>query len=133
MLVMDPESLYEQGKSALAGRRYAEAGRAFRQLLLHVNVLDLEYNDWVRCLAECYRTQGRSREVLYLLIYLQQYTLARTHLTDADGPLLQARLDALQQQHLKAAKGFLAANCQVQAALAFERAHDLRSAQECWQ
>ena len=56
--------LLARAQSLLGAGRAAEAERLYRQLLQHTHVIDFEYDEWLKGIAECYRVLNRTREVL---------------------------------------------------------------------
>ena len=68
--------LLARAQGLLAGGRAAEAERLYRQLLLHTHVIDFEYDEWLKGIAECYRVLGRAREAGYVYLYLHAFDRA---------------------------------------------------------
>ncbi|MGZ3429476.1 MAG: hypothetical protein ACXVCV_22650, partial [Polyangia bacterium] len=62
-LLARAQGLFEAGRAA-------ESERLYRQLLQHTHVIDFEYDEWRRGIAECYRALGRAREAGYVYLYL---------------------------------------------------------------
>src|SRR5678810_879351 len=67
----------------LAGQgRWAEAEKYYRELVAQTHVIDYEYDDWLRRLAELYRQLGRRREAGFVYLYLHYFDMARGHFGD---------------------------------------------------
>ena len=56
------ESAATAAEQALAAGRFGDAERAYRELISQTHVVDYEYDDWLRTLADAYRHLGRARE-----------------------------------------------------------------------
>src|SRR5260370_40956900 len=82
---------------ALAGAgRPAEAERLYRQLLIHTHVIDFEYDEWLKGIAECYRGLGRTREAGYVYLYLHAFDRASEMFPAAQAPVESARVRELE-------------------------------------
>ena len=64
-------------EQAMANGRVKDAERAYRELLGQTHVVDYEYDDWLRALAELYRQLGRGRDAGQIYLYLHYFDLAR--------------------------------------------------------
>ena len=56
------ESTADQAESLANQGRFGEAERYFRELVGQTHVIDYEYDDWLRRLADIYRHLKRRRE-----------------------------------------------------------------------
>lgn len=124
------ESAAVAAEQALANGRTAEAARAYRELLGQTHVVDYEYDDWLRALAEIYRQLGRGRDAGYLYLYLHYFDLARTCFGDA--PALRGRLAEIEKRWTEAAAVYEQARMPVHAAVAWERAKRYDKARDAW-
>ena len=70
------QELFARAQALVASHRHAEAERILRQLLLSTNVIDFEYDDWLRAVADCYKSLGRTREEGFVQLYLHQFERA---------------------------------------------------------
>ena len=68
--------LLARAQALFAAGRAAEAERLYRQLLQHTHVIDFEYDEWLKGIAECYRALGRAREAGYVYFYLHAFDRA---------------------------------------------------------
>lgn len=125
------ESTLAAAEQAATHGRYAEAEAHYRQLLTQTHVVDYEYEEWLRKLAELYQRLGRRREAGIAYLYLHYFDLAREVLPP-EARLERARCHALEKRWVDAAKEFLAAERPVQAAVAYEEAKDYGRAREIW-
>src|SRR5512134_1693109 len=71
------ESTADAAEALVAQGRHAEAERYFRELVAQTHVIDYEYDDWLRRLAEVYRQLRRRREAGYIYLYLHYFDMAR--------------------------------------------------------
>jgi hypothetical protein len=135
--------LYSRAQSLFGAKRYVEAERIFRQLLGNTHVIDFEYDDWLKGIAECYRALGRMREAGYVYLYLHFFDRAADIFTPAADPLESARVRELEArrasgttaQHLFAAAGtgYGAAGHHVLAAVAHAQSGDARAERRAWE
>src|SRR6478609_12176014 len=88
--------LFARAKSLYSQTRYAEAERIYRQLLTQTHVIDFEYDDWLKGIAECYRVLGRKREAGYVYLYLHQFEKAEEVFNPVSEPAEAARVRELQ-------------------------------------
>src|SRR6185369_13024447 len=65
--------LLARAQSLFSSRRYPESERIYRQLLQQTHVIDFEYDDWLKGIAECYRAMGRLREAGFVYLYLHHF------------------------------------------------------------
>ena len=120
---------------ALAGAgRSAEAARAFRELVGQTHVIDYEYDEWLRGLAEAYERTGRATLAGYVHLYLHQSARATTAFA-GDAPLaveMRARIAELDKGWGQAATLYRQAGRGVHAAVAYERAANWDAAGAAW-
>ncbi len=125
------EATLAAAEQAATHGRYLEAEAHYRQLLTQTHVVDYEYEEWLRKLAELYQRLGRRREAGIAYLYLHYFDLARDILPP-DARLERARVCALEKRWMDAAREFLDAERPVQAAVAYEEAKDFGRAREIW-
>lgn len=118
-------------QQAVAGGRYAEAERAYRELIGQTHVVDYEYDDWLRGLADAYRHLRRPREAGFVQLYLHGFDAARA----AFGalPELRARLCEVEKRWADAAALWIEAGRPVHAAVAWDKAKVYDKARAAWE
>jgi hypothetical protein len=127
------ESTASQAESLVNQGRWTEAERHYRELVAQTHVIDYEYDDWLRRLAEIYRHLGRLREAGFIYLYLHYFDLAKAQLgADEDLPL-RARILEIEKRHGEAAAGYAQARMPVHAAVSFERAKSYPEAAGSWE
>src|SRR5262249_25104768 len=135
--------LLARAQSLFAAQRAEEAERIYRQLLTQTHVIDFEYDDWLKGIAECYRVLGRKRGAGYVYLYLHQFEKAEEVCAPKAQPLEAARVRELQARraqgdvakrlHVEAAQGYEAADRQVLAAVSFAQAEAARDERRTWE
>ncbi len=86
------ESTADQAESLVAQGRYAEAERHYRELVGQTHVIDYEYDDWLRRLADIYRQLQRRRDAGFIYLYLHYFDLARESFPGEAGLAPRARI-----------------------------------------
>jgi HEAT repeat protein len=135
--------LLARAQSLANARRYVEAERIYRQLLSQTHVIDFEYDDWLKGIAECYRAMGRLREAGYVFLYLHQFERAQSVWNTREHPVDAARVrelearraagDSAKKLFADAARGYADANRHVLSAVAFAQAEDAREERRAWE
>lgn len=137
-MAAEEEALYSieaelaNAEMAAAQGRHVEAERYYRRLVAHANVIDYEYEEWARRLAEIYVAMGRLREAGFVYLYLHQLERARDVFRKAGASAERALGFALEKRWSEAAAGYLAAGRIVGAAVAYEEAKDRARARDLW-
>lgn len=126
------EATLAAGEQAAARGRYAEAETQFRKLAAQTHVVDYEYDEWLRRLADVYTRLRRPREAGIVYLYLHYFDLAREVLRGEGTEVERARCALLEKRHAEAAEAFLHAGRRVQAAVAYEEAKDYARAAQLW-
>jgi hypothetical protein len=126
------ESAASAADQAVARGRFADAVIHYRMLVAQTHVVDYEYDEWLRRLAECYRRLGRAREAGWVQLYLHYFDLAMQSFGEADCVLDRARALALQKRWPEAAVAFAQGGAPAQAAVALEEAGDIAGARDGW-
>ena len=127
------ESTASQAESLVSQGRWNEAERHYRELVAQTHVIDYEYDDWLRRLAEIYRQLGRLREAGFIYLYLHYFDLAKAQLgADEDLPL-RARILEIEKRHGEAAALYAQARMPVHAAVSWDRAKSYPEAAAAWE
>ena len=127
------ESTADQAESLVAQGRYQDAERYYRELVGQTHVIDYEYDDWLRRLAEIYRHLRRRREAGYIYLYLHYFDMARDSFPAPEGDADRARILAVEKRWNEAAALYESAGLRVHAAVAYERAGKLEQAAQTWE
>jgi len=127
------ESTAAQAESLAAQGRYAEAERYYRDLVGQTHVIDYEYDDWLRRLAEIYNLLERRREAGYVYLYLHYFDMARESFPGDEGRVERARVLEVEKRWLEAAQAYEQARLPVHAAVCFERAKQPKQAAAAWE
>ncbi|MEM9488159.1 MAG: HEAT repeat domain-containing protein [Myxococcota bacterium] len=127
------ESTSDQAESLVAQGRYQEAERYYRELVAQTHVIDYEYDDWLRRLADIYRQLGRRREAGYIWLYLHYFDKARESFPGEDGQAERARIFEIEKRWVEAATLYEGASLPVHAGVAYERAEKLDRAAATWE
>src|SRR5712692_7248283 len=141
---MEPNTqLLHRAQQLMGAERPHEAERLFRQLLLHTHVIDFEYDDWLKGIAECYRTMGRLREAGYVYLYLHFFERAAEVFTPSLFPVEAARVRDLEARrasnegarrlYREAAHGYAEAGLNVLSAIASAQAKDPPAERKAWE
>jgi tetratricopeptide (TPR) repeat protein len=126
------ESAASSADQAMARGRFADAVVHYRMLVAQTHVVDYEYDEWLRRLADCYGRLGRSREAGWVQLYLHYFDLAMCSFAIDEAVLDRARALALQKRWAEAADAFWKGGARVQAGVALEEAGDVQRAREVW-
>jgi tetratricopeptide (TPR) repeat protein len=127
------ESTADQAESLVAQGRHVEAERYYRQLVAQTHVIDYEYDDWLRRLAEIYRTLQRRREAGFIYLYLHYFDLARDSFTGEEDSADRARILEVEKRWTDAGELYRAAHLPVHTAVALERAKQHGEAARVWE
>jgi hypothetical protein len=135
--------LLARAQGLLAAGRAAESERLYRQLLLHTHVIDFEYDEWLKGIAECYRVLGRAREAGYVYLYLHAFDRAAEMFPSATAPVDAARVKELEARRIggeggnklyaEAARQYADANRHVLSAIAYAQASAPREERKAWE
>jgi hypothetical protein len=135
--------LLARAQALFSSHRYAESERIFRQLLTQTHVIDFEYDDWLKGIAECYRAMGRQREAGYVYLYLHQFDRAADVFAPSQYPMEAARVkelearraqgDAAKRLFVDAARGYADGGRHVLSAVASAQAEDARDERRAWE
>jgi hypothetical protein len=126
------ETTAAQAESLAAQGRYADAERYYRDLIGQTHVIDYEYDDWLRRLAEIYNLLGRRRMAGTIHIYLHYFDMARECFPGDEGRRDRARVFEVEKRWHEAATGYAEAGMPVHAAVAQERAKQYKAAAQAW-
>ena len=126
------ETAASHADALLAQGRYEEAAASYRDLVRQTHVIDFEYDDWLRRLAEVYEHLGRTLEAGTIYMYLHYFDLARAAFSGDDGLAERARVASLEKNWGHAAGLYAEAGMPVHAAVALEKAGSVESAAKAW-
>jgi hypothetical protein len=127
------ESTAAQAEGLLAQGRFAEAERYYRDLIAQTHVIDYEYDDWLRRLADVYLQLKRPRAAGFVYLYLHYFDMAREAFPGDTGLAERARVLELEKRWAEAAELYAEARLPVHAAVAWERAKQYRAAAGIWE
>lgn len=135
--------LLARAQSLLSAGRPAEAERLYRQLLQHTHVIDFEYDEWLKGIAECYRAVGRTREAGYVYLYLHAFDRAAEMFPAATAPVDAARVRELEARRVggepanklyaDAARAYAEAGRHVLSAIAYAQGNHAREERRAWE
>ena len=125
------ETAAAAAQQAMASGRHAEAERAFRELIAQTHVVDYEYDEWLRGLADCYRQLGRQRDAGFVYLYLHYFDQAKACFTGS--PELRARLAEVEKQMVDACAAWAEAGRVAHAAVAYDKAKLHDKARVAWE
>jgi len=135
--------LLARAQALLSSGRPAESERLYRQLLQHTHVIDFEYDEWLKGIAECYRVLGRAREAGYVYLYLHAFDRAAEMFPSATAPVDAARVKELEGRRIggeagnklyaESARQYAEANRHVLAAIAYASANSPRDERRAWE
>src|SRR6185503_5838552 len=98
------ESTASQAEALVAQGRFGEAERYYRELIGQTHVIDYEYDDWLRRLAEIYRQLRRKRDAGFIYLYLHYFDQARDSFPGSDGAAERARVLEVEKRWSEAAE-----------------------------
>ena len=127
------ETTAAQAEGLLAQGRYEDAERQFRELVGQTHVIDYEYDDWLRHLAEIDRALGRVRPAGIIYLYLHYFDLAREAFGGEEATAEKARVLEVEKRYSEAAELYETARLPVHAAVAWERARKVERAAAAWE
>jgi hypothetical protein len=127
------ESTASQAEGLVAQGRFGEAERYYRELIAQTHVIDYEYDDWLRRLAEIYRLLDREREAGYIYLYLHYFDQARECFPAASGGAERGRVLEVEKRSVEAAELYAGEEMQVHAAVCHEKAKQHRAAASIWE
>ncbi len=135
--------LLARAQSLFAAKRYTESERIFRQLLTQTHIIDFEYDDWLKGIAECYRAMNRLREAGYVYLYLHHFDRAAEVFKTQPNSVEAARVrelearraagDAARKLFAEAGRGYGEAGRHVLGAVSFAQADDAREERKAWE
>lgn len=127
------ESTADQAESLVAQGRFQDAERYYRELVAQTHVIDYEYDDWLRRLAEIYRHLERRREAGYIYLYLHYFDMARESFPGDDGRAERARILEVEKRWQDAADLYREAGFTVHAGVMYEKAKQFDKAAVTWE
>jgi hypothetical protein len=132
-----------RAQALINSRRPAEAERLYRQLLANDHVIDFEYDEWLKGIAECYRLLNRPREAGWVYFYLHLFERAAEVFTSPQSTVEVARMLELQARRAsgepskrlfaQSAKEYAEAGRHVHAAICHAQTDDHRAERRAWE
>jgi len=117
----------------LQARRYRQAIPAFRRLLHETYVTDIEYDDWLRGLADSHKAIGEPLPAGYIYLYLHYFDMALSCFEQADSKLDLALTHESRGNHREAARLYLEERKLVRAAVNTENLGQFENALPLWE
>ena len=134
MPTREEEELARQARGLTHHGRAREAERVWRQLLGKHHVIDIEYDDWLRGAADCYRALRRHREVGLIYVFLHYFDQAREYFPPETSRFELALSYELEKKYARAAQVYAEQAARpVMAAICLERAGDDKAARSMWE
>jgi tetratricopeptide (TPR) repeat protein len=132
---MEYQAKAQQALGLVASRRYAEAIPLLRELLLHYTyVVDFEYDDWLRGLADSAKAVGQHVAAGYVYLYLHYFDLAYECFQSARSRVDLALCEEVRGRYEEAARLYREEGRHfVKAALNLERTGGWDRAVEAWE
>ncbi|WP_428261396.1 HEAT repeat domain-containing protein [Haliangium sp.] len=127
------ESTADMAEGLVAQGKFQEAERYYRELVAQTHIIEYEYNEWLRRLADVYRQLGRHAEAGYILLYLHWFDDARTCFRGERYLAERARILDVEERWRDAAELYGKAGRPVHAAVAYERAGRHAEASAAWE
>ncbi|MBT8492900.1 MAG: hypothetical protein KJO07_07545, partial [Deltaproteobacteria bacterium] len=127
------ETTAAQAEGLVAQGHVAEAERKYRELVAQTHVIDYEYDDWLRRLADIYRSLKRPREAGYIYLYLHYFDNARDMFVGNGLLAERARVLEVEKRWAEAAEMYAQAGQPVHSAVAFDKAKQPEAAAETWE
>ncbi len=127
------ESMAAQAEGFVAQGRLVEAEAAYRELIGQTHVIDYEYDDWLRRLAEIYTQLDRSMEAGCVYLYLHYFDLARAAFPGDQRLAERARVAEVEKSWEQAADLYRRAGMPVHCGVALERAKQFSEAAKIWE
>ncbi|MCP4444532.1 MAG: hypothetical protein GY811_04200 [Myxococcales bacterium] len=127
------ESVASMAEAMVAQGRLAEAEVSYRELIAQTHVVDYEYDDWLRALAEIYSKLDRTKEAGFIYLYLHYFDLARGAFPGDENRALRARVAQVEKKWEEAASLYEEATLSVHAAVAWEKASKHKEAAALWE
>lgn len=127
------ESTASQAEALVAQGRFGEAERYYRELIGQTHVIDYEYDDWLRRLAEIYRQLRRKRDAGFIYLYLHYFDQARDSFPGNQGAAERARVLEVEKRWSEAAELYAQEHMPVHSAVCFEKARQHKQAASTWE
>jgi len=125
------ETTADQAQALVQQGKWGDAERHYRELVGNTHVINYEYDEWLRALADIYRRLDRGREAACVYLYLHYFDQARTQLGETELAL-RARVAEVEKKWSDAAGLYKLAKMPVHAAVAYERAKQQPEAAAAW-
>ncbi|MBI2898051.1 MAG: HEAT repeat domain-containing protein [Deltaproteobacteria bacterium] len=128
---MDKVEAARKARQLLSQNHAAEAFKFLWYLAEQTHLVDAEYDENLRQLANCYRMVGRPRNAAFVHLYL--HDVQRAAQLFGTAPRDIARCQAISGDHRSGAAQFLEAGRPAHAAIEYERAKDDPAARVLWE
>ncbi len=127
------ESLQAAAEGFLAQGRLRDAELSFRELAGQTQIIDYQYDDWLRRLADIYGQLNRMEEAGWIYLYLHYFDKAQEAFMGEAGRVARARVAEVEKTWEVAAGLYEEVEMRVHAAVARERAQDYALAGVLWE
>ncbi len=129
---MEYQARAQQALSLVTSGRYDKAVPLLRELLRLTYVVDFEYDDWLRGLADACRALKNPVPAGYIYLYLHYFDMAFECFQQADSPLDLALCEEVRGDYKRAAELYRANGRPVRASINLERLGDWEQAARSW-
>jgi hypothetical protein len=133
MPTREEDDFARQARALVHHGRAGEAERLWRRLLIRHHVVDIEYDDWARGAADCYRALRRHREAALIYLFLHYFDQAREYFPPERSRFELGVCLELERRYVDAAREYAEAGRPVMAAISLERGGDDRGARAMWE
>ncbi len=129
---MEHQAKAQQALNLVNVGRYKEAVPLLKQLLKLTYIVDFEYDDWLRALADSFQMLGQHVQAGYIYLYLHYFDNAHDCFSKASDKLDLALCEEVRGNHQRAARLYQSEGRYVRAAINLERTGDWNKAVEAW-
>lgn len=130
---MEYQAKAERALTLANAANYAEAIPLLRELLRFTYVVDFEYDDWLRALADSTKATGQPIAAGYIYLYLHYFDLADACFQTAQSVVDLALCAEVRGDHARAAELYSKADQPIRAAMNLEYADDWTAAVAAWE
>lgn len=117
----------------MADKDFSSAASVYRRLMLETHVSDLEYDDWLRGLADAQQALNKPLDAGYVYLYLHYFDRAGDCFLRAKSPLDLALCHESQKRHQQAADIYRKEGRLAHAAASYECVKQFDTALQCWE
>ncbi|MEL6181423.1 MAG: Mrp/NBP35 family ATP-binding protein [Myxococcota bacterium] len=130
---MDYQPKAHRAQQLIRQGNHREAIPLLRELLDYTFVVDFEYDDWLRWLADAYKKQGNHIPAGYIYLYLHYFDNAHDCFELGRSSLDLALCHEVRRFHKQAAELYRAESHFVRAAINLELTGDMKDAVSAWE